>query len=130
MLEEKGIPFLALCHFIRGQEAGRLFWFYRLGTQPRHENIKPLSKIDELIEEMCNADRPPLFIYKIHGTTEWLAAWGDASEDFSDAVCSRIRMRTPSERELRRSMTEPSRREGSVTVDADLAEQLLRDLRR
>ncbi|MEP3427051.1 MAG: SIR2 family protein [Roseibium sp.] len=71
-LESRGIPYLAFGHLKAGTKGGRLFCCDSLSEQENGLRRLTRAKLDDLIEDRMLEDRPPVLIYKMHGTAAHL----------------------------------------------------------
>jgi SIR2-like domain len=107
VLEQKGLPYLAISHILKGSKfAGRLLCYRSLGTPLTPESIHTVKQVENLITDMlqplspigsnARASDKPILLYKMHGTA-WMK--NDAEQtidslvltenDYVDFFCSR-----------------------------------------
>ncbi len=60
---------------------------------------------------------------------EWLGAWGEAAEYLPDALNSIVRLIPLNDNELFRAVERPSEIEGTVTIEPELAKEIIQDLK-
>jgi hypothetical protein len=70
-LEEKGLPYLAISHIMKGPKSGRLLCYTNLRDLLGPANIKTLSETEEFLLEAETDGNSPALIYKMHGSA-WL----------------------------------------------------------
>ncbi len=70
-LEDRGVPYMALSHIMKGPKAGRLFCYTSLRDQFGAANIQTVKQVEEQLLELDTEGRTPVLVYKMHGTA-WL----------------------------------------------------------
>lgn len=71
VLEQRGLPYLALSHVLKGPKAGRFLCYRTLQTELGPSDIQTLHQVEEYLQEQDAAGESPIVIYKMHGTA-WL----------------------------------------------------------
>ncbi len=67
--EQRGIPYLAISHILKGsRNAGRLLCYHALDQPLDEAAVLPVRKLDEQLREMDTQDTERVIIYKMHGT--------------------------------------------------------------
>jgi len=82
VLERKGLPYLAICHVMKGSKfAGRLLCYRSLGAPLTPESIHTVKQVENLITDIvqppnligttASTANKPILLYKMHGTA-WM----------------------------------------------------------
>jgi hypothetical protein len=89
-LEQKGLPYLAICHIMKGSKfAGRLLCYRSLSSQLGPDSIHTVKQVESLIAEFNQPPLPgatspilekPVLVYKMHGTA-WMMAGSNQTFD-------------------------------------------------
>jgi hypothetical protein len=89
----------------------------------------PRESLWDRLAELVNLDDSAANIL-ITMREEWLGAWGESADYLPGNIGGVVRLAPLNAKELNRAIRRPPEVEGSVTVDSDLADVLIRDLRR
>lgn len=86
-------------------------------------------RIWECLADWVNISEPPVHVL-ISMREEWLGAWGEASDYIPGSFGTMVRLTPLTSNELRRAIMRPASIEGTIQVNAELAEQILIDLKK
>jgi hypothetical protein len=86
------------------------------------------EKLWDTIAEFVNIDDSPINLL-VSMREEWLGAWGETSDYLLGARVATLRLAPLRDIEMRRAITKPAEKEGSINFSQDLADRIVQDLK-